>query len=256
MPKTIHQSQLTIHYFRARLYHSTASVWLSVDPLSDKYPGVSPYVYCAGNPVVMKDEDGRDYEVVVDDEKKTITIRATYYSSKGNAEALQQGVDEWNNQSFKFYTGKGKQKETYTIQFDLSISSDFLNDDEASNAFLYDKSGCANFFQSAECTERGHTLYGNNITIRKDIARTLDVSTISHEIGHTLGIGEWSSGLMQSDGNGNRIGRRNIQQMMCRAGIAHAPLSSSLYNNPVDTRWEHIGKGINTSNFKKDGTVW
>jgi len=43
----------------ARLYHSTASVWLSVDPLSDKYPSVSPYTYCANNPVRLVDPDGR-----------------------------------------------------------------------------------------------------------------------------------------------------------------------------------------------------
>ncbi len=42
------------------------SLWLSVDPLSDKYPGVSPYVYCADNPVRLVDVDGR--EVVTSEE--------------------------------------------------------------------------------------------------------------------------------------------------------------------------------------------
>jgi len=56
---------------RARLYHSTASVWLSVDPLSDKYPSASPYVYCAGNPVRLVDPDGRTF-YEVDGEKKHI----------------------------------------------------------------------------------------------------------------------------------------------------------------------------------------
>jgi len=60
MPKTINYSLLTIHYNAARLYHSTASVWLSVDPLSDKYPNLSPYTYCANNPVRLVDPDGRD----------------------------------------------------------------------------------------------------------------------------------------------------------------------------------------------------
>ena len=45
----------------ARHYHPTLSIWLSVDPLADKYPGVSPYVYCADNPVVLKDPNGRDW---------------------------------------------------------------------------------------------------------------------------------------------------------------------------------------------------
>ena len=44
----------------ARHYHPTLSIWLSVDPMSDKYPGVSPYAYCGNNPVVLKDPDGRD----------------------------------------------------------------------------------------------------------------------------------------------------------------------------------------------------
>ncbi|MDD6582291.1 MAG: hypothetical protein PUF10_06415 [Bacteroidales bacterium] len=57
----------------ARHYHPALSIWLSVDPMSDKYPGVSPYTYCANNPVRLVDADGRDYEVVFDHEKKTIT---------------------------------------------------------------------------------------------------------------------------------------------------------------------------------------
>ena len=44
-----------------RYYNSDLSVWLSVDPMSDKYPGVSPYVYCGNNPVRLVDEDGRDW---------------------------------------------------------------------------------------------------------------------------------------------------------------------------------------------------
>ena len=44
----------------ARHYHPTLSIWLSVDPMSDMYPGLSPYVYCANNPVRLVDPDGRD----------------------------------------------------------------------------------------------------------------------------------------------------------------------------------------------------
>ena len=46
----------------ARHYNSDLSIWLSVDPMSDKYPGVSPYVYCANNPVRLVDKDGREVE--------------------------------------------------------------------------------------------------------------------------------------------------------------------------------------------------
>jgi RHS repeat-associated protein len=36
-------------YFGARYYDSDLSVWLSVDPVSDKYPSRSAYMYCVGN---------------------------------------------------------------------------------------------------------------------------------------------------------------------------------------------------------------
>ena len=36
-----------------------SSRWLSVDPLAEKYPNYSPYVYCANNPLKYIDPDGR-----------------------------------------------------------------------------------------------------------------------------------------------------------------------------------------------------
>ena len=48
----------------ARHYHSALSIWLSVDPMADKYPGVSPYAYGGNNPVRLVDEDGREINPV------------------------------------------------------------------------------------------------------------------------------------------------------------------------------------------------
>ncbi len=47
-------------YFGARYYDSGLSIWLSIDPMSDKYPSMSPYNYCANNPVILVDPDGRE----------------------------------------------------------------------------------------------------------------------------------------------------------------------------------------------------
>ena len=46
-------------YYGARYYTDRLSIWLSVDPLADKYPHLSPYAYCADNPVNFIDPDGR-----------------------------------------------------------------------------------------------------------------------------------------------------------------------------------------------------
>ena len=44
----------------ARHYNSALSIWLSVDPMADKYPSTSPYTYCANNPVKLVDPNGED----------------------------------------------------------------------------------------------------------------------------------------------------------------------------------------------------
>ena len=48
-------------YFGARyMDHELMTGWLSVDPMADKYPGISPYAYCAWNPVKVIDPNGMD----------------------------------------------------------------------------------------------------------------------------------------------------------------------------------------------------
>lgn len=37
------------------------TMWLSVDPMANKYPSISPYAYCAWNPVKLVDPDGREF---------------------------------------------------------------------------------------------------------------------------------------------------------------------------------------------------
>ena len=49
------------HYYGARYYWSEVLTgWLSVDPMLDKYPSISPYNYCVWNPIRIVDPDGRD----------------------------------------------------------------------------------------------------------------------------------------------------------------------------------------------------
>jgi len=48
-------------YFGARyMDHELMTMWLSVDPMADKYPSISPYAYCAWNPIIAMDPSGMD----------------------------------------------------------------------------------------------------------------------------------------------------------------------------------------------------
>ncbi|MCQ2297651.1 MAG: hypothetical protein MJZ51_03410 [Bacteroidales bacterium] len=61
-----------LSYFGARYYDADLTTgWLSVDPMADKYPSMSPYNYCAGNPVKLVDPDGLDVWTV--DEKGSVS---------------------------------------------------------------------------------------------------------------------------------------------------------------------------------------
>ncbi len=45
-------------YFGARYYDSDLSVFLSIDRFAGKYPSLSPYHYCANNPIILTDPTG------------------------------------------------------------------------------------------------------------------------------------------------------------------------------------------------------
>ena len=50
-------------YFGARyMDHELMTMWLSVDPLMDKYPNISPYNYCMWNPIKLVDPDGNEID--------------------------------------------------------------------------------------------------------------------------------------------------------------------------------------------------
>ena len=53
-------------YFGARyMDYELMPMWLSVDPMADKYPNVSPYNYCMWNPVMLLDPNGDSVAVLL-----------------------------------------------------------------------------------------------------------------------------------------------------------------------------------------------
>jgi RHS repeat-associated protein len=59
-------SESGYYYFGARYFMPTLSIWNSVDPMADKYPSLSPYNYCAWNPMKLVDPDGEEIEFNMD----------------------------------------------------------------------------------------------------------------------------------------------------------------------------------------------
>ena len=85
-------------YFGARYYISPFLHWMSVDPLSDEDPGISPYAYCRWNPVRLVDRNGKEW--LTDDDAK----QASEYIEKMRGQMtmymqilMEYGNEEQNN---------------------------------------------------------------------------------------------------------------------------------------------------------------
>ena len=85
-------------YFGARYYDSEGSIWLSVDPMADKYPSMSAYMYCAGNPVMIIDPNGMN----------------TIKKDESINDALKQDATAANTKKTSF---------TYTLDYKLNESN-------------------------------------------------------------------------------------------------------------------------------------
>ena len=56
----IGSTDLKLLDFGARYYDAFACRWTALDPMAGKYPAITPYSYCAGNPVNLVDPEGKD----------------------------------------------------------------------------------------------------------------------------------------------------------------------------------------------------
>jgi len=79
-----------LYYYGARYLNPMDAMWLSVDPLFEKYVGMSPYNYCAGNPVVLVDPDGMDYYSTTDESGNEViqwqdSEKSFYIDEDGNS---------------------------------------------------------------------------------------------------------------------------------------------------------------------------
>jgi len=146
-------------YFGARYYDSELSGWLSVDPMSDKYPSLSPYCYSANNPVMIIDPNGDSIWINGNNGEKFLYTPGQEY----------KGSDEFIAKTFKTLNKMYSVKNGATVIDELVNSKNIYNitNEVPSNtetaAFIPNKNN------------EGGKLYMNN---------KMNLLTLSHELFH------------------------------------------------------------------------
>ena len=138
-----------LSYFGARYYSSDLSIWLSVDPMSDKYPSLSPYVYCANNPVKLVDPNGEEISTHTD---KDGNVLAVYNDGiLGIFVHTQAEIDDYHN-GVKFQNNYDQM-----IGYSLCVSS-FAPGDKIDFG-SYQAKQWLNIFEGSFCTSFTNPLH-------------------------------------------------------------------------------------------------
>ena len=157
------------------------TMWLSVDPMSDKYPSISPYAYCAWNPVKLIDPDGRTIWIIGDDGNKYSYNQGKIFDETGSEytgtdhfiEATKTSLDRNRNHDFSkstidYFSRQPEEKESVTIKrYDGITITD-------------------NILYSSETQSRSATiLYNPTMGLADDDGNVLTpASCLQHELGH------------------------------------------------------------------------
>ncbi len=161
------------HYYGARYYWSEVLTgWLSVDPLADKYPNVSPYTYCHWNPITLVDPDGRE-DTDFKDENGTLirhiedgsdaqfVLRNAYWDSQ-----CQQMVDndgrrvKPGNAYFEFVDGDANKINVKSV---IDFSQEFCKQTYTNDDRTYCNFAAGFIIKSfmSACENKGYTIDGN-----------------------------------------------------------------------------------------------
>ncbi len=140
--------------FVARGYYSPLGGFLTMDPLCEKYYSISPYVYCANNPVNLIDPDGMDWYWINNDDKKN---RSLQYDPNVTKDSKLGENQKYAGETVKYGTG--------TYRKDGSIM--FTNETDAYNRM---------WSQATEkkIEESGYPLANGNILVIPDYKNKAD----------------------------------------------------------------------------------
>jgi len=110
--------------------------WSSVDPLAEKYYGISTYAYCANNPIKFIDTDGR--KIIPSKDFLNSDFGKTYSNLRKNNSAFNVVIGRYQNSTkFNLYLGVDAGETGGTTSSTRYLSRDYQSVDAAEVLSLY-----------------------------------------------------------------------------------------------------------------------
>ena len=226
-------SETGLSYFGSRYYSSDLSVWLSVDPMASKYPSLSPYVYCADNPVKLVDPNGE--EVVLETiykkdangndtkeiERFNIRITGKILNCSNKNIDMDQARNDIVNQIESSFSGTTLSGIPVTTTADFTVVNSLEKVDEkdhlimlSNDVRLTDGNTCKGVVQGYGTTKAwvdADLFKGPYDALNKTGAKAA-----AHEMGHLLGLGHDGSftNLMRSPHFGTNISSNQLSRIV------------------------------------------
>jgi RHS repeat-associated protein len=183
------QHGLNLYDFSARTYDPAIGRFTTPDPLAEKYYPVSPYAYCANNPVNAVDRDGRDvWEInnmgnIINriEDKTQDAFYMVAQNAEGNYERTfttdAEGNKNFNSISFEYGTIKSATEATSS-----------LADGSTVNLTMFDVKGSENATELFEfmANPRTTTNVEWSHTIVQDGRSTADIVGTMHSTNNTF----------------------------------------------------------------------
>ena len=95
---------LDMYDFEARQYDPIVPHFITMDELCEKYPSISPYSYCAGNPIRYVDPDGK---MVITVDNKFNILKEDYSTTKYDQVIIQNGDKQVYSDKYKAGARRG-----------------------------------------------------------------------------------------------------------------------------------------------------
>ena len=195
--------------YGARQYDPIIGRWFAQDPLSEKYYGISPYAFCAGNPVKYLDPDGRYFDD--DNEKKARRYERKLERKSFNLSKKAERLDKKGKDSRNV---KERSKELKKSAQDIR---DMRNDTDTEYRFV-------------KCQIPESDFIGINVAGHETIAMySSNFATLVHEIRHG---GQHARGELDLVSKSNYVVEHEVEAY--RAQFSWSGWFACKYFNPSD----------------------